>query len=377
MNRLAIRDFALVFALIVICAFFALRVPDFQFLSARNLSLLTIDFAITATLAVGMLLVILSGHIDLSAGSGVGLIGGIAAVLIANHAWPVPLAMAAAVIVALLLWFVMGSLIVRQRIPAFIITLGGLLVFKGLFWLVIQNHTVPVAIGGGANLYSLLTTYYLPPLAGYVLGGIVVGTITVARIRTNSARRAHQLPTEDSEVTFLKLFLVAQMVLLFVLITNQFRGIPLPALILAAVTLIAYLLTAHTPFGRYLYAIGGNEEAALVSGIPVSRVTVGAFTLMGGVVAITGLMQTAYAGASTTTIRDLMDLDTIVACVIGGASFRGGRGTVSGVLFGALIMACLINGMTLLAVEPEKKFIARGLVLILAVWMDVRMTRST
>ena len=376
MNRLSIRDFALVFALVAVCAFFAVRVPDLQFLTARNLSLLTIDFAITATLAVGMLLVILPGHIDLSAGSGVGLIGGIAAVLTANHGWPVGLAMSAALGVALLLWFTMGSLIVRQHIPAFIITLGGLLVFKGLFWLVIQNHTVPVVVGGGTNLYSLLTTYYLPPVVGYAIGAAVVGALVVARLLTDAARRAHELPTEDREITFLKLFVAAQMVLLFVVVTNQFRGIPLPALILGAVALIAYLLTQHTPFGRYLYAIGGNEEAAVISGIPVARVTVAAFTLMGAVVGVTGLMQTAYAGASTTTIGDLMELDAIAACVIGGASLRGGRGTVTGVLFGALIMACLINGMTLLAVEPEKKFIARGLVLILAVWMDVRMTRS-
>jgi D-xylose transport system permease protein len=150
---------------------------------------------------------------------------------------------------------------------------------------------------------------------------------------------------------------------------------PLPALILAVVAFFVWLLTHHTPFGRYLYAIGGNEEAALVSGVPVRRVTVGAFTLMGLIVAITGFMQTAYGGAATTTVGDLMELDAVAACVIGGVSLRGGRGTVLGVLFGALIMACLINGMTLLAVQPEQKFIARGLVLILAVWMDVRLAR--
>jgi D-xylose transport system permease protein len=106
-------------------------------------------------------------------------------------------------------------------------------------------------------------------------------------------------------------------------------------------------------------------------------VTIAAFALMGVVVAITGLMQTAYSGASTTTVGDLMELDAIAACVIGGVSLRGGRGNVLGVLFGALIMAALLNGMTLLAVEPEKKFIARGVVLILAVWMDVRLARRS
>jgi D-xylose transport system permease protein len=107
----------------------------------------------------------------------------------------------------------------------------------------------------------------------------------------------------------------------------------------------------------------------------VERVTIGAFTLMGAIVALTGYMQTAYGGSSTTTVGDLMELDAVAACVIGGVSLKGGRGNVFGVLCGALIMACLLNGMSLLAVEPEKKFIARGAVLILAVWMDVRLAR--
>jgi D-xylose transport system permease protein len=119
----------------------------------------------------------------------------------------------------------------------------------------------------------------------------------------------------------------------------------------------------------------GNEEAAVISGVPVGKVVIVAFSIMGAATAITGLMQTAYAGASTTTIGDLMELDAIAACVIGGASLRGGRGTVPGVLFGALIMACLLNGMTLMAVSPEFKFIARGAILSLAVWMDVRLNR--
>ncbi|MEI9894065.1 MAG: ATPase [Chthoniobacter sp.] len=376
-SRISLRDFSLAIALLAICAFFAVKVPGWNFLSARNLSLLMIDFSITATLAIGMLLVILPGHIDLSAGSGLGLIGGIAAVLVTQQHWPAPLAMLAALGVALVLWWAMGNLIVRQRIPAFIITLGGLLVFKGLFWSVIQNRTVTVAAGGQQNLYSLLTTYYLSPRAGYLLAALAVAGLVFARTRARAARRSYGFEIDDGETNFLKLFLIAQVVFLFVLITNQFRGVPLPALILGVVALAAWVLTQHTPFGRYLYAIGGNEEAAVISGIPVERVTIGAFTLMGAIVALTGFMQTAYGGSSTTTVGDLMELDAVAACVIGGVSLKGGRGSVPGVLCGALIMACLLNGMSLLAVEPEKKFIARGAVLIIAVWMDVRLGRNS
>ena len=269
----------------------------------------------------------------------------------------------------------MGNLIVRQKIPAFIITLGGLLIFKGLFWLVIHNSTIPIVQGGQANLYSVLTTFYLPPIVGYVLAALIVTALIFAKLRSRKARQGYGFAVEDRELVFLKLFLAAQLIFLFVVVTNKFHGIPLSAVILGLIAFAIYVLTTHTPFGRYLYAIGGNEEAAVISGIPVEKVVVASFSIMGAIVAITGFMQTAYSGASTTTVGDLMELDAIAACVIGGVSLRGGRGTVLGVLFGALIMASLLNGMTLLAVSPEFKFIARGAVLSLAVWMDVRLGR--
>ncbi len=371
--KFSARDFSLILSLVAIWVFFAVASP--QYLSARNLSALSVELAITATLALGMLLVILPGHIDLSVGSGVGLIGGIAAVLVFNHHWPALLAFLPAIAIALLIWFAQGTLIVRERIPAFIITLGGLLIFKGAFWLVINTHTVPVAPGGRPNLFSLLTTYYLPPLASYGLIAFVLLALVTVTLRGRKRRASLGFEVDDAELAFLKLFLTAQALLLFVLCVNQFRGIPLPVLILGVVALVIQVITRHTPFGRHLYAIGGNEEAAFVSGVPVQRVVIGAYTLLGGIVAITGLLQTAYAGASTTTVGDSMELDAIAACVIGGTSLRGGRGTVLGVIFGALIMASLLNGMTLLAVSPELKFIARGVVLTLAVWMDVKLAK--
>lgn len=372
-SRLSVRDFSMVIALLAICGFFAFAAP--QFLSSRNLSLLMTELSITGTLAMGMLLIILPGHIDLSVGSGAGLLGGVASVLVFRHDVPPAIALTTALGTGLLLWLVMGTLIVRERIPAFIITLGGLLVFKGLFWLVIQNSTVPVTHGGVANLYSLLTTYYVPPLQGLVLAAVLVALLIMATLRSNAQRREHGFPVEEGEMTFMKLFIATQVIFLLVIVTNQFRGIPLPALILAAVTFVVHVLTKHTSFGRYLYAVGGNEEAAIVSGVPAQKVVIGAFALMGGIVALTGFMQTSYAGASTTTVGELMELDAIAACVIGGVSLKGGRGSVLGVLFGTLIMACLLNGMTLMAVPPEFKFITRGLVLTLAVWMDVRLSR--
>ncbi|MBI5624705.1 MAG: ATPase [Elusimicrobia bacterium] len=373
-GKVELRDFSLLIALVLIGGFFALMSP--QFLSARNMAMLTIELSITAVLALGMLLVILPGHIDLSVGSGVGLVGGIASVLVFQAQWPAAPAMGLALAVGALLWLLMGFVIVREKMPAFIITLGGLLVFKGAFWLVIRNATVPVAPGGETNLYAALTTYYLPPWAGGLLMLACFAGLAGAKVRSNLRRKAFGFEAEDWEMAFLKLFVTGQLMLLFTVVMNQFRGIPLTAVILGAVALAVTVVTEHTPFGRYLYAIGGNEEAAVISGVPVNRVIIAAYGILGAIVALTGFMQTAYSGASTTTVGDLMELDAIAACVIGGTSLKGGRGSTSGVLFGALIMAVLLNGMTLLAVSPEFKFIARGAVLALAVWMDVRLSRD-
>lgn len=367
------RELPIAIALLAIGVFFAIKEP--AFLGARNLSMLATELSITATLAMGMLLILLPGHIDLSAGSGVGLLGGIASVLVFHHHLPAPAALGLGLLCGVLIWMAMGAFIVCERMPAFIVTLGALLIFKGLFWLVIDNATVPVAPGGQSNLYSLLTTYYLPAQFGWLLAAVLVLALLFTTLSARKRRITHGFAVEDKEMAFMRLFITAQAIALFVLVTGQFRGIPLPSLILGCVTMIVYAVTQHTSFGRHLYAIGGNFEAAFVSGVPMKRTVIAAYSGMGAIVAITGFMQTAYAGSSTTTVGDLMELDAVAACVIGGVSLRGGRGTVLGVLLGALIIACLLNGMTLMSVPPERKFIARGVVLILAVWMDMRLSR--
>ena len=367
-----LRDWSETLALGAIVAVFAALSHDF--LGARNLSMLAIELSITAILALGMLLVMLPGQIDLSAGSGVGLIGGVAAVLITRQGWPAPAAMLVAALLAILIWNTMGRVIVTQKMPAFIITLGGLLVFKGLFWLVIRNATVPVSPAGAENVYARITTTYLPHWLGWTLAAAVAAALLGAWARRAGRARRDGLPY-DSEVGFLKAFLGAQAAALFVAITNGFRGVPLPAVLLGASAAAVYVLTERTAFGRRLYAIGGNSEAALLAGINVDKTVILAYAIMGAAVALTGFMQTAYAGASTTTVGDLMELDAIAACVIGGTSLNGGRGNVRGVLFGALIMATLLNGMTLLAVSPEIKYVTRGMVLALAVWLDTRLSR--
>ena len=372
--KVGLRDSPMLIALVLISVVFWWLDPTFM--SARNLSQLAIELSATAVLSLGMLLIILPGHIDLSVGSGLGLVGGLAAVLITQHGFAAPLALLVAALVSVAIYAGMGAIIVREKIPSFIITLGGLLIFKGVHWLVISNSTIPVVTGGDQNLYSVLTTYYLPPVLGYALGAVVVLLLGVAAFNDLKKRRARKLEA-DAEASFLRWFLSGQLLFLCIVVLNQYRGVPLALCVLGATAFVIHVISQHLRVGRYLYAIGGNEEAAHVSGVPTGKVVILAFAIMGVIVAVSGFLQTAFAGASTTTTGALMELDAIAACVIGGVSLKGGRGTVVGVLFGALIMSFLLNGMTLLALSPEMKFIARGVVLALAVWMDVRLTRAT
>ncbi len=364
-----LQRLSMMVALFLLVAFFGLSAP--QFLGARNLSMLAIEVSITAGLALGMLLVILPGHIDLSVGSGAGLFGAIPAVLIFQYDVPAGLALALCLPCAVLVYGLMGSVIVRERIPAFIITLGGLLVFKGVHLLVIQNATVPVARGGLSNAYSLLTTYYFPPTVSWALAGAAWLVMVAFRLQRSGLGDSQQA----KESTVLELLIVGQGLAVVVTVANAYRGLSLSLVLLGLCAAAIYVLLAHTRFGRHLLAIGGNEEAASLSGIRVQRNVIYAFCVLGAIVAVTGYLQTAYTGASTTTIGQLLELDAVAACVIGGTSLKGGRGDVLGVLFGAVLMATLLNGMALLAVSPELKLVARGSVLSGAVWLDLRLSR--
>lgn len=375
MNKdVSIRDFSMLIALAGICLFFSLMEP--QFISPRNLTNLSIELSITAVLALGMLLVLLTGEIDLSVGSGVGLTGGIAAVLIFFYSWPAWAAMLASLVAALLIWSLMGRLITSHEVPSFIITLGGLLIFKGLFWLTINNQTVNVSRGGEQNIMSMLTTYSLPAAISYGLLAVTSISLFLLMLRRRKRQADFGFSIESFEKSYLKTFVTIQALILMTVLLAQFRGLPISLVILGAVAVVVFVITKHTAFGRHLYAIGGNKEAAILSGIPVTNVICWAYVILGGLVALTGFMQAAYQGSSTTTVGDLMELDAIAACVIGGTSLKGGRGTVGGVIVGALIMASLLNGMTLMAVSPEVKYIARGAILILAVWLDVYFSRK-
>jgi len=388
--RVAPRSLFMLGALLAVGVFFAsyggLTGHELGFLTARNLSLLSTELASSGVLALGMLLVIVPGHVDLAAGSAVGLTGGLAAMLVIDPAGLVRnllglhmeradglsagVAMVVALLASMAIYALMGMCVAYQRMPAFMVTLGGLLAFKGLHWKAIANATVPVTPGGQSNAFSALTTAYIPMSVAWLVTSVVfVALMAYSFVRGERDKSAREL-------WLLKWVVTGQLLAIVLIVCGRYRGVPLAALLLLLVAVVVYVVTERTTLGRYLYAIGGNEQAARLSGIRVERYTVLAFVCMGAITALSGLLQTSYAGSSTTTIGQLMELDAVAACVIGGASLKGGRGSAFGVLFGALIMAVLLNGMTLMAVSPEHKLIARGVILAFAVWIDLRLTRQ-
>ncbi|WP_312517552.1 ABC transporter permease subunit [Massilia sp.] len=362
---------ALLIAVALIWLFFNIK-TDGGFTSARNLSNLMRQMSITGILACGMVFVIISGEIDLSIGSLLGLLGGLAAVLDVTHGMPLPLSIAVVLGAGLMLGFINGFLTAYAGIPSFIVGLGGMLAYRGVVLGLTDGATIaPVSPG-----MEQLGQAYLPPVFGAALGIalFVLAGVLAWRQRVSQAR--HNLPVLP---VWRSVFRVAVAgIVLYGLITtfNSYEGIPLPVLVLLVLLGVFSYIARQTVFGRRIYAVGSNMEATRLSGINVKAVKLWIFGLMGLMCALAGLINTARLAAGSPSAGVSAELDVIAACFIGGTSMRGGAGTVHGALVGALVMASLDNGMSMLDVDAYWQMIVKGLILTLAVWLDVA-TRSS
>lgn len=363
------RAYTMVFALLAIWLYFQWRTvselyPYGLFLHPVNLANLFKQMAVTGVLAVGMLLVIVARQIDLSVGSIVGLAGGIAAMA---QGWGVGPSMGAAIVIGLAVGALQGSLVAYAEIPAFIVTLGGLLTWRGVILALSKGETIPVRL----PLFRSLGVALLAPAGGIALAVAAIAAVVWLTLRRNRARRRHGLPVPAAAMTTARIIVPSALIVLFVLMMNRQGGIPIPVIVLLAVAAAGAFLTRNTTFGRYLYAIGGNPDAARLSGINSRKHILVAFCLLGGLVGVASLLHTGRVGSASPDAGGLMELDAIAACVIGGTSLMGGRGTVSGAILGALIMASLDNGMSLLSVGNATQYVMKGAVLVAAVGFDM------
>ncbi len=379
-----IRQYAMFIALISIGVIFTV-LTNGVFMSPRNLSNLLLQTSFIAILALGMVLVIVGGHIDLSVGSIVGFTGGFAAVLQVNYGFNT----ATVVILTLALGAVIGVWqgfwIAYRAVPAFIVTLAGMLIFRGAL----------IALTGGQTIAPLASSFraigqgYIPRLfvnvdaiAGFhdlsfLIAVVAIAAYVLLELRVRTRRKRYELTNLPMPLFIAKIVIVAFMMWFVFSTMVNYRGIPYSIMILMALVLLFVYITHKTTFGRHVYAIGGNREAALLSGINIKLKTFWIFVIMGGLSALSGLVFTARLNAATAGAGNLFELDTIAAVFIGGTSMRGGEGTVVGAIVGALVMASLNNGMGLMNVSSEYQLIVKGLILVLAVWFDISSRSST
>jgi D-xylose transport system permease protein len=309
--------------------------------------------AVTAILAVGMVLVIVAGQIDLSVGAMAGLLGAVAAIVFVDHGWPVWASFLLSLLLGAVLGFVQGNLVAWLRIPPFIVTLGGMLVFQGTL----------LGITGGVSRsptseFLYVGKAFLPPRLGWLIAGLLAVFLLW---KAKSAKG----------YTRWRWVLLAALTLGFAGVLNSWEGIPIPVFLVVVLATILSIVAGHTRFGRHLYAIGGNREAAFYSGISIEHHLIGVFTLMGLMAGAAGIVLTARVGSATSDAGRMMELDAIAAAVIGGTSLLGGQGTVWGALLGALIMASLDNGMSLMNTESLWQPIIKGSILVAAVGVDM------
>ncbi len=364
-KKIDLQVFVILAAIVAIIIFFSVA-TDGAYISPRNISNLLRQTAITGILAVGMVFVIISAEIDLSVGSMMGLLGGAAAIFDVWFGWPLPLTIVVTLVMGLLLGAWNGWWVAYRKVPSFIVTLAGMLAFRGILVGITNGTTVSPT----SNAMSQIGQSYLSDGLGFGIGFAVMVLFVIWQWRQRTHRQSLGLPVTSKSSDVGRQTMMAIVLLGAIYLLNDYRGVPTPVLLLAALMLVGIFMATRTAFGRRIYAIGGNIDAARLSGINVERTKLAVFAINGLMVAIAGLILSSRLGAGSPSAGNIAELDAIAACVIGGTSLAGGIGSVGGAVMGAFIMASLDNGMSMLDVPTFWQYIVKGAILLLAVWMD-------
>ena len=367
-------------AIVVLFAFLTAneRAPWWQggvLLSPGNVSNIVLQYSYILILAIGMVIVIIAGHIDLSVGSVVALTGAISAILVIQRGLPWWVGLLAALVVGILVGAWQGFWVAFVGIPAFIVTLAGMLLFRGATLLVLDNISLspfPRAyreIAGGFQ-NGLLGGYGYDAFTLLVFG-IALAAWAFSAWRGRQAAIRYQQTVEALPVFVLKVLLVSAVVMGFAWKLATSRGLPHVLIILAVLVIVYGLVTNRTVFGRHVYAIGGNLAAAQLSGVKVRWVNFFIFVNMGFLAGVAGAVYSSRSNGAQPAAGNMFELDAIAACFIGGAAVTGGVGRVTGAIVGGLIMGVMSNGMQLMGIDQSVQQVVKGLVLLLAVAFDV------
>ena len=387
--RIDFRAYTLFFALVIIWLLFG-SLTGGVFLSTRNFSNLLRQMTIISFLAIGMTPVIITGNIDLSVGAMTGFISVIAAYLqaiIFPNLLPglfpslsmeslgiisTVVTVLICLLIGLLIGLGQGYIIAYGGVPAFIVTLGGQFVLKGGILGVTQGKTIiPIE-----DSLRVMAQGYLSTHTGIVIAIIAIIIIFISTLQNRAKKKQYGIKIRSLGLDLFFAAVFSVFILVFTFMMNSYRGIQIPVLIMAAIAIIVTYIMNNTRFGRYIYAVGGNREATRLSGINVKKVVLKTYVMMGILCGVSGIILTGYVAAGTTSGGTNYELSAIGGCVMGGTSLMGGIGTVFGAVIGTLIMTSLENGMSVMNMSVFWQYIVKGLILILAVYMDVTSRKN-
>jgi putative multiple sugar transport system permease protein len=370
-----LRNYGMLLSLFAIMLFFELM-TDGTLLQPLNLTNLVLQNSYIVIMALGMLLVIVTGHIDLSVGSVSGFVGAVAAVLMVRYHIDALLAFLACLVLGGAIGAAQGYWVAYFKIPSFIVTLAGMLVFKGLALAVLQGQSV----GPFSPTFQKLSSGFIPELLGgagtlhptsLLIGALLAFAMVYASARGRAREQSHGIEVEPYALFLGKSTLLGGIMLYFTYMIASHRGLPNVLVVMTALIALYGFMTRRTVVGRHIYAVGGNAKAAKLSGIKTERLTFLTFVNMGVLAALAGLVFAARLNTATPKAGVGFELDVIAACFIGGASAYGGVGWVGGAVIGAMIMGVMNNGMSILGIGIDYQQVIKGLVLLGAVCIDV------
>ena len=372
--RQHLREYGMLSTLVAIMAFFQ-YMTDGTLMEPLNLTNLLLQNSYIVIMALGMLLVIVAGHIDLSVGSVSGFIGALAAVLMVQHGWHFVPATLVCLLCGGLIGGLQGWFVAFSRIPSFIVTLAGMLVFKGLALALLAGQSV----GPFPDSFQRLSSGFIPDLfsmqglnvTSLLLGVAVAAALVVAGIRSRANRVRHGVQVEPAAFFVVRNAVFAALLIYFSYLLASYKGLPNVLIVMALLIVLFDFITSRTTIGRRIYAMGGNEKAAKLSGIKTERLSFYAFVNRGVLAALAGLVFAARLNTATPKAGLGFELDVIAACFIGGASASGGVGKVMGAVIGAFIMGVMNNGMSILGIGIDYQQVIKGVVLLAAVLVDV------
>jgi putative multiple sugar transport system permease protein len=380
-----LRDYGLLLSLLLIVAFFYFITEDHASVAPVNVTNLVMQNSYVVIMALGMLLVIVGGNIDLSVGSIVGFVGAVAGSLIVYAKFPYPLVILISLAIGIAIGAAQGVLVAYGKIPSFIVTLGGMLIFRGLTGNMLLGQFVGPFPRGFQNIASGFIPDFtsiggleasLPDWAQVKMLSLLIGVIGALimfglSLRSWSRARAQNMEAEPLALLIVKNLVFAAIIIGIAYNLALYKGLPVILVIMAALTLFYGFVTKRTVVGRRIYAIGGNRLAAQLSGVKTERLIFLTFANMGLLAGLAGLVVAARLNSSTPSAGNSFELDVIAACFIGGVSASGGVGKVMNVVIGALFMGVMNNGMSLIGLGIFWQQVVKGLVLLAAVGVDV------